>query len=457
MLRSLNNLSIITEKHWNFCIIFANTYLGSLTDRFTKEIWHFMYCNNGEFFASRPATRTEREVYGYVRQLSRVEDSQAAIDAFYGLLFKATVTLPELDSNSVRHALLHILESPEASKILPYVINRCFYTIGNIWRMDTSHHADLRALVLKANTLPEECPRDRRIKRLNDAMAAYIKNDSLYVPLQRQMRLLCDLPEEENCASFASCFKDYFFIYESAAVTRDIPLHHRKSIQLQRRHQAQHLNKKLNNYWQEQQQGLKPINPTRLSDEALREAIWAFLPEREESYLKQAHQLDEFYRSRRGREDFLEHFHEYVMEPFVAANSRFKNNRFSSSVRATLVESLGVEAAPITDTSITYMCSRLLKMLVCNTLESPEIGQLKHLIKTVGHQALTTVLLKIVLFKRTVRSWFEDRFGILFHMWESSTIDSIPWLVQSFEYMNVALALNAPWVNYVPKNRHAVA
>ncbi len=417
-----------------------------------------MYSNDGEFFASRPATRAEREVYGYIRQLSRLEDSQQAIDAFYALLCGADVALPELDSNSVRHALLHILESSEANKTLPYMINRCFYTISNIWRMDTSRHSDLRALVLRASNPPEKHPRDWYAKQLFDAMDAYVKNDSLYVPLQRQMRLLCDLPEEEeNCVSFASCFKDYFFIYESAAVTRDIPLHHRKSIQLQRRHRAQHLNQQLNDYWQEHQQGLNPVNPTRLSDDALRDAIWAFLPERDGSYLKQAHQLDEFYRSRQQREDFLAHFHEYVMEPFVDANSRFKNNRFSNAVKSTLVESLGAETAPITDASITYMCSRLLKMLVCNTLERPDIGQFKHLIKTVGHQALTAVLLKIVLFKRTVRSWFEDRFGILFHMWESSSLDSITWLVQSFEYMNVALALNAPWVNYVPKARQAAA
>ncbi|MFG6095216.1 hypothetical protein SPB21_08190 [Leptothoe sp. ISB3NOV94-8A] len=416
-----------------------------------------MYSNNGEFFASRPATRAEREVYGYVRQLSRIEDAQQAIDAFYGLLFKASVTLPELDSNSVRHALLHILESPEANKILPYVINRCFYTIGNIWRMDTSRHSALRTLILRASAVPEKRPRDRRVRQLVNAMDAYVKNGSLYVPLQRQMHLLCDLPQEEDCTSFANCFKDYFFIYESAAVTRDIPLHHRKSIQLQRKHQAQHFNKRLNNYWHDYQQGLNPVNPTRLSDDDLRNAIWAFLPGRDGSYLKQACQFDEFYRSRQKREDFLTHFHGYVMEPFVEANSRFKNNRFSSSVRTTLVESLGTDTAPITDASITYMCSRLLKILVCNTLEHPDIGQFKHLIKTVGHQALTAVLLKIVLFKRTVRSWFEDRFGILFHKWESSSLDSIGWLVQSFEYMNVALALNAPWVNYVPKARHTVA
>ncbi len=416
-----------------------------------------MYSTDGEFFANRPATRAERIVYGYVRQLARIEDAQQAIDAFYGLLFKANVTLPELDSNSVRPALLHILESPKADEILPYVINRCFYTIGNIWRLDTGRHAQLRELILRANEIPEKRPRDRRVKQLIDAMDGYVSNDNLYVPLQRQMRLLWDTPQEEDCSSFASCFKDYFFIYESAAVTRDVPLHQRKSIQLQRRHQAQHLNERLNKYWNDYQQGLMPVNPTRLSDEHLKDAIWAFHPGRNGSYVKQATELDKFYRSRQKREDFLAHFHDYVMEPFVEANPRFKTNRFSSAVKTALVESLGAETAPITDASITYICSRLLKMLVCNTLERPDVGQFKHLIKTVGHQALTAVLLKIVLFKRTVRSWFEDRFGILFHMWEQSSVDSIDWLVQSFEYMNVALALNAPWVNYLPKDRCAAA
>ena len=52
---------------------------------------------------------------------------------------------------------------------------------------------------------------------------------------------------------------------------------------------------------------------------------------------------------------------------------------------------------------------------------------------------------------QTIRSWFEDRFGILFHVRETCPLDKVSWLVDSFEYMNVALALNAPWINYMPR------
>ena len=151
-----------------------------------------MYCHDGEFFANRQATRAEREVYSYIRCLARLENSEEAIEAFYSLLFKAVVTHRQFDTSSVRTALVSVLESPDADEILPYVINRCFYTIGNPWRMEAHRHAALRDLVDGAKNLPERKPTNRQVRRLLGAMQAYVDNSNLYIPLQRQMRLLSD-------------------------------------------------------------------------------------------------------------------------------------------------------------------------------------------------------------------------------------------------------------------------
>lgn len=416
-----------------------------------------MYSTAGEFFANRPATRAERELYGYIRCLARLEDSEQAIDAFYSLFFQGTVPHTEFefttfDPKSVRTALMNILDSSEADEILPYVINRCFYTIGNLWRMEAHRHADLKTLVAQAAHLPERQPKGRQVRRLVKAMESYVGNENLYVPLQRQMRLLVDEVVDER-GTFGDCFKDYFFIYESVAATRDIPVRHRKSIQLQRQKKAQQLHHQLANYRRACQQGMpdKMVNPTRLGDQQLTEAICLFDPEPAGSYRDQAQNFEGGISNFRTTGDFVAPFYEYVMEPLVQVDGRYQSNRFSKLVKDILVTAAGQGATPLTGISINQMCTRLLKLLVSNTVERPEMAHFKRLVEAVGAKVITAVLLKIVLFRRTIRSWFEDRFGILFHTQESRSLESVAWLVESFEYMNVALALNAPWVNYMPR------
>lgn len=414
-----------------------------------------MYCHDGEFFANRQATRAEREVYSYIRCLARLEDSEEAIEAFYSLLFKGVVTQSQFDSSSVRTALVSVVDSPDADDILPYVINRCFYTIGNPWRLEAHRHGALRDLVDGAKNLPERRPTNRQVRRLVGAVDSYVNSSNLYIPLQRQMRLLSDEADDttEKQDSFGSCFSDYFFIYESAAVTRDIPLHYRKSIQQQRQKKAKQLNQQLNTYWQAHRRDAtgQVINPTRLNAQQLTDAIHTFHPNRKHSYRNQARTFETGLSDFRTTGDFVDPFYDYIMEPLVAADARYQTNRFSKLVKNVLVETAGQGKTPLTGISINQMCTRLLKMLVSNTVDRPEMAHFRKLVETLGAKVITAVLLKIVLFRRTIRSWFEDRFGILFHVRESCSLDKISWLVDSFEYMNVALALNAPWINYMPR------
>ena len=414
-----------------------------------------MYCHDGEFFANRQATRAEREVYSYIRCLARLEDSEEAIEAFYSLLFKGVVTQGQFDTSSVRTALMNVLEAPDADDILPYMINRCFYTIGNPWRLEPHRHGALRDLVDGAKNLPERRPTGRQVRRLVGAVEAYVNNGNLYGPLQRQMRLLSEDEEHttEQVDSFGNCFGDYFFIYESAAVTRDIPLHYRKSIQQQRQKKAKQLNQQLNTYGQAYRRGEsgQMINPTRLAPKQLVEAIHTFHPNRKNSYRHQATAFETGLADFRTTGDFVEPFYDYIMEPLVAADARYQTNRFSKLVKGVLADTAGQGKTPLTGISINQMCTRLLKMLVTNTVDRPEMAHFKRLVETLGAKVITAVLLKIVLFRRTIRPWFEDRFGILFHVRESCPLDKVSWLVDAFEYMNVALALNAPWINYLPR------
>ena len=139
--------------------------------------------------------------------------------------------------------------------------------------------------------------------------------------------------------------------------------------------------------------------------------------------------------------DFREQLHTYVMAPLIQTDTAYGNSRVSRLMRTT-IEQVGAPEARYSATLEVRTCTQLLKQLVCNTLDNPQTSHLKHFIDKVGHHLATVVLLKLVLFRRRIQPWFEDRFGILFHTWERAQTETIPWVVQAFEYMNVALALN---------------
>lgn len=406
-----------------------------------------MYISDrGQFFANRPETEDERVIYRYIRQIAQKASSQDAIEDFYRFLFQGN-THPE---QAVRISLEAVLNTPEANRIVPYIINRCFYTIGNLWRIDQTRHSALRELISRLDNVPGQVPNDQTVKRLRQYVRAYVQSEELYRPLNRQLHLLETLTVQSDCLE--SYFTDYFFIHESGAVTRDIPVEYRNEIRQQRQQQAMILNQQLNNYWQASQISgqLRLPNPTRIPDVELKQTIQTFHPQRSGSYRQLARDFENDYARLEDMGSFRDSFHQYLMEPLVSADARYANNRFSHLVKDTM-RPFGQDQAPLSDISITHMCSRLLQLFVSNTIDKPETAHFQNLIKQVGHRAVIAVLLKIVLFRRTVRAWFENRFGILFHIWESVKAEKIPWLIQAFEHANVALALNFEHLYYTPR------
>lgn len=402
-----------------------------------------------ESFANRPETPQERAVYGYVRELAWQNDPDMAIEWFYQLLLKGQ-TSPAYDpEREVFQALRQILRAE--TEHLPFIINRCFYTIGNTWRRQPTSHGHLETLVDRAQQVDQARATSQPTRKLIRGMKDYVHSEelNLYVPLQRQMRLLSHRQQERQ-TYVGDRFRDYFFIYESAAVTRDISRPYRESIRAERQRRVQQLHSQLHEFWRASKtSGGAAINPTRLPDEELKQVIHTFHPKQQNSYLQQAQQFDQQCRRRQLQGGFVDRFHSYIIDPLVQESESFRHNPCSRLIKQTLEHDLGPADAPITPMVITHLCTRLLKTLVSDTAQSPNAENFIKMLTVAGHRVVTAMLLKIVLFRRTVRSWFEDRFGILFNHWEQSPVEDVPWLITAFEYMNVALALNAPALNYV--------
>jgi hypothetical protein len=52
------------------------------------------------------------------------------------------------------------------------------------------------------------------------------------------------------------------------------------------------------------------------------------------------------------------------------------------------------------------------------------------------------LLLKIVLICRKVKPHLEGKFAILFNHYENSTTNSVSWLVETLEQLNIAFSIN---------------
>ena len=404
-----------------------------------------MYLDNQEAFefGRRQETSEEIELYDYVRRLAGKPSSQAQAD-FYRLLFDAN-TYPNKD---VLAALHHIIDTPEFASTGKYVINRCFYTVGNLWLQDTTRRTALKELIMQAEVRQPSQPMDRYTRAWREQFENYAISN-LYVALQHQMRLLAeDIPEKQEDAKFSSNLKHLHFIQESVTVTEDIPKNLSAGIRQLRAKNIKLLHQQLNHYanGDQNRNGTPLVNPTGLSDNTLKESIGQYRPDRENSIYSQANDFLQNVPCRNLRQ-LRQELSWYIREPLAAKDERYKKGSFVQRLDKVLQQGDDDDMV-VNAVSVTTILQRVMQFLVVKDIRLNNPVELKNLIDKVGHQVVTTVLLRLVLFWRRICPWLESRFGILFHVYEHQRKCDINPIVLAFEHVNVALALNYQQVGY---------
>jgi hypothetical protein len=406
-----------------------------------------MYLDSREAseFGRHRESAEEIELYDYVRQIVKQPDREA-IDKFYKLLLEA-ITYPE---QSVQEALKKIVLSPEFEQTGKYVINRCFYTVGNPLLQIPARHATLYEIISCADRTRPQALEKWKItwqKQLENYFAS-----DLYLALKRQMRLLEDSPDFDPLSedgTFGKALKRYPFVHEAVAVTEDVPQSLRAGIRQARVESLIRLNQQLNTYVNHDAKSSDKtvLNPTWIPDAELEQAFSKYRPDQEKSLLIQS--SDFFHESQTfvNLGQLRQAFSSYLREPLVEANSQYKSGGFLYRLNPFLQQG-GDDEKPVNAVSISIICQRVLQFLIVRDIQHSSHAELKNLIQKVGHEVVTAMLLRIVLFCRRVCPWLESRFGILLHIYEDKPKREIDWVVQAFEHMNVALALNYQPLGY---------
>ena len=419
----------------------------------SSDLERGMYADDlGDFFTNRPEKPEEIEIYDYIRQLARKPSSEA-IAAFYEFFFQGN----SHSQRQVRAALRCIVAAPDAELHFKYIINRCFYVIGSLWMLDVTRHGALRELIAQVERLPTSVPNDPIVRRLHRYLHAYVSS-GLYLTLKCQMQLIekedIEPLQSEEDRPFGKDLKRFFFLYETVGTTKDIPPSYRNSIrqlQAQIAHDTrQGIMSYLSSHRQSTQQNPLP-NPTFIPDAAIFQAIAAYRPDRPNSCRSEAQKFEEHYPSLRTLGELKREIRDYVLAPLIEVDNKYANNEFNHRFQKMLngLNDDGFnDAMPNTDVTTTNLCRRILKHLVVDDIHHINETEFKGMICNVGHQAVTSVLLRVVMFWKRIRSCLEERFGILFQMHERDRQSDVGWLVQAFEHMNLALVLNAKWLGY---------
>ncbi|MEM8545015.1 MAG: hypothetical protein AAGF66_13620 [Cyanobacteria bacterium P01_H01_bin.119] len=417
-----------------------------------------MYAYTGdsaEIFSLRPESLEETYIYRFVKSLMALPPNKA-IERFYQFFFEAA----NPPNAAVRSALLAIAASPETENTFNYMLNRCFYTLCNPWRTETANHWAIQELVIGLENLPQRRSQNRELRQLQQRLRGFVET-SQYLALKRQMQVL--MAEKSACQTAGSAEQDaaekvaqqerdrrlggelkrYFYLHETAMTTKDVADSHRKQIRQLQNHSRQQFERRCYAFMASRQcpQSRPVANPSQLPEAEFAAAFTHYHPKRNDSYHQQAQSFLADHRQFKTMGDFQDEFSRYLIKTASECNPRYRNNHFSRSLRQQLAMAADREMS-LNQTMIVHACRRALEFLVVRTLQIPNTVILQNLLKDVGHAVTVGLLLKVVMFCGKVRPWFEERFGILFHVYEQTRKTEIPWLVQTLEHLNIALALN---------------
>lgn len=409
----------------------------------------YLLYDDRDGYSIRPDTPEQRAIYNYVRQLAMMPPEEA-VDAFYRLLWQGNA----YPRDDVKMALQKMVSAKDFEEHKLKIINRCYYTLVNRWHLDGSRDDALVNMILKLETMPSERAQNTVTRSLRDTLRSY-KDSDYYTVLKKNLYLLdgweSRIANQPRDRYFGDLFSNYFFIYEAGTQTVDIEKSGDKLSDgiLQKRDQKlrQYRQDLANFYTCVKQPGTKSIpNPTQqLTSDDLYQAIKLYTPRRQDSFKLQADgfkgKLKPLYTVGECKRVIYHH----VMQPLQELGP--SNQRLFSREFAKVLDEFQDDLS-MTRTIEIQIFSRLLSAIARYDDTRQEEARFYRFVTVAGPQVITSLLLKIILTCRMVRFELEKRFAYLHHKFSSTSQDVVRWLVEAFDHMNVALALNAKYLNY---------
>jgi hypothetical protein len=406
-------------------------------------------------YSSRPPANFEDLLYQHWQYWRQQESPQALIGRFRRL-FLDVANYPD---RGVVEALLALSQQETAEREFKYVLNRCCYTLINLWYTQPRDHWAIPELVQLFDNLPPAQVPHPQAQKVYDLVKAFSQTEQ-YAALRRLRRVMAPHRDADTPARtlvdeqpLAARIRHYPFLYDNSLLTKDSGQEQKQNITDLRRRAETDLGIQLARYHAQvlgasRGTGLK--NPTLLDATGLNEALSFYTGKVDgRTHRDQARWFSAYSKTVRSFREFKEEFVDYLIHPIAMAESKYNGNHFTRNLRQYLRETLAeFDAQPLNSFIVVETCRRLLNFLVVDSPHRPVFRNFRHLVNDVGYTLTMGLLLRLVLFCSAAKPWLERCFSVLFNVHERRICKEVPWLVTSLEHANVALITNFGDVGY---------
>jgi hypothetical protein len=420
--------------------------------------------NSWPNYHNRSTTPDEQRLYDHLLGCVSLYSPEEMVARFQSLFIEGT-GYPDREVLSV---LDDILNAPEVDQYFRYILNRCCHILINRWQTHSQFQSAIPELVAALEQSPSkrvsDYARSRSVRRLRLAVHEFLETEQ-YLTLKRLSRVVEARQErrkalEENAGSkpLGTLIDRYPYLYEYCLVSEDSDLEHQQHI---RRIQAEAQHKfevDLSHYVtyrvrlsrmarqgtdRTQISRLRPIdNPTLLNDHDLISSLKQFSGGAGDgrSYREVAHRFMVNGGQPRTYKSFKSDLYDYIT---AGVEPGYGRRQFNKLLSHQLLDAYpDSDQKPLDDFLLVRTCSQLFNFLVVDSANSGQHFVFVDLINNLGPLWTTGLLLRILLICRKVRPYLERRFSILFNHYETSSRDTVAWLVNVLENLNIALSLN---------------
>lgn len=413
-------------------------------------------------YHNRHTTPDEQRLYDHLLNCVAMYSAEEMVSRFQSLFIEG-LGYPDRE---VVLALDEILTAPEVDQYFRYILNRCCHILINRWQTQTQLQPAILDLVSLFEAGPNrrvnEYSRGRSVRRLRQIVHEFRETEQ-YLTLKRLSRVVearqHRIGQEEDAGSkpLGSLIDRYPYLYEYCLVSEDSDLEHQQNI---RRMQAevQHkfevdlshyvtyrirVNRLVRAGSRQSVERLRPIaNPTLLSDRDLVSSLNQFSGHAGDgrSYRDIAQRFVMNSCQSQSYRRFKADLYDYIT---AGVESGYGRRQFNKLLNEQLIGAYpDSDSKPLNDFLIVRTCSQLLNFLVVDSANGGQHFVFVDLINNLGPLWTTGLLLRIVLICRKIRPYLDRRFSILFNHYEAATRDTVSWLVNVLETLNIALSLN---------------
>ncbi len=416
-------------------------------------------------YSNRQTSQSEQLIYNYFLRLVEQESPEILIDRFRCLFIEGSAPT----STDMGRALEDIVRGRDIDEDFTYILNRCCHILVNRWQMNSRSKAAVPELVALFDRLPSHgagLQRSRAATRLNQLNRRFTESEQ-YSTLKR----LAQIITEANAAREAqplilqdnrelgTLIPRYPYLYEHCLSGDDSTLEQQQTIRTLQAEQQRQYDLSLSQYVTYQvrctravQQGmtleairqkLQPVsNPTLLTNPELAMAVRHFAGkvEQGQTYRDLANNFSSKLTYGPTFGEFKRDLYGYIQG---SVSPDYGRRRFNSQLCSQLHHIFpNDENQKVSDFLVVRTCSQLLNFLVVESPSKVDHVTFIDLISNLGPTVTTGILLKLILLCKKVKPYLEKRLSILFNHYEKETNESVLWLIQMLENLNVAFSTN---------------